>query len=160
LFTPSQLNSAVQSMDTSAGNRAYSEGGALMQDLTDAAMTVLPSKVPDSGTPLRSLVSIGGLGGGAVAAGANPYAVAAGVGGVASGTVLYSKPVQDAINAIYRASTPGAARAAFGSLQAQAARNPALGSVVERIGRETGLLPDASGGRQATPTGQRLPTTP
>jgi hypothetical protein len=159
-FTAPQLNSAVQAADTSAGNRAYSEGGALMQDLTDAAMTVLPPTVPDSGTPLRSLLSVGGLGGGAMAVGANPLAVGAGVGGVLAGSAVYSRPVQDAINAIYRASTPGAARAAFGQLQAEAARNPALGSVVDRIGQELGLLPGTPFGRQSTPAGQPISTMP
>jgi len=159
LFTPAQLNSAVQATDTSAGNRAYAERNALMQDLTDAAMTVLPSKVPDSGTPIRSLISMGGLGGGAMVAGANPYAVAGAAGSVAAGTALYSKPVQDAINAVYRASTPGAARAAFGQLQAQAARNPELGSLVDRLGQELGLLPASSSGRPSTPERQPEPMT-
>jgi len=159
-FTPAQLNNAVQATDTSAGNRAYSEGDALMQDLSDPAMRVFPSTVPDSGTPFRSMLQLGTLGGGATVAGANPLYTGAVIGGLTVGAGVYSKPVQAAINAIYRASSPGAARAAFGALQAQAARNPALGSVVDRIGRETGLLPDASGGQQATPRGQQLPTTP
>ena len=159
LFTPAQLNSAVQATDTSGGNRAFSEGNALMQDLTDTAMRVLPSNVPDSGTPIRSLVSVGALGGGAVTAGANPLVVGAGVGGVLAGTAAYSRPVQDAINAIYRASTPGAARAAFGQLQAQAARNPELGSLVDRLGQELGFLPASSSGRPSTPERQPEPMT-
>jgi len=159
LFTPAQLNSAVQATDTSGGNRAFSEGNALMQDLTDTAMRVLPSNVPDSGTPIRSLVSMGGLGGGAVVAGADPLLVGLGAGSVLTGTAVYSKPVQDAINAIYRASTPGAARAAFGQLQAQAARNPELGSLVDRLGQELGFLPASSSGRPSTPERQPEPMT-
>lgn len=159
MFTPAQLNNAVRATDSSKG-RAYGQGNALMQDLTDTAMKVLPLTVPDSGTPLRSLVSMGALGSGAVATGANPLAIAAGAGGVAAGSAVYSKPVQAMINAIYRASTPGQARVAFAALQAQAARNPSLGAVVDQVGRDTGLLPDASGGQRAPPKGQQLPTTP
>jgi hypothetical protein len=158
-FTAPQLNSAVQATDTSASNRAYSEGNALMQDLTDAAMTVLPPTVPDSGTPIRSLLTVGGLGGGAMQIGTDPLAVGAITGGILAGSAVYSRPVQNAINAIYRASTPGAARAAFGQLQAQAARNPALGSLVDQIGQELGLLPSSSSGRPSTPERQPEPMT-
>ena len=45
-------------MDKSKDKRAFSEGSALMQDLTDAAKTTLPSKVPDSGTPARLMADV------------------------------------------------------------------------------------------------------
>ena len=53
IFTPTQLQMAVKSGDQTVGKRAMSEGDALYQDLAQAGKTVLPNKVPDSGTPER-----------------------------------------------------------------------------------------------------------
>lgn len=53
LFTPAQLNSAVRAADSSAGKGRYASGTARLQDLTDPAMSLLPSKVPESGTAGR-----------------------------------------------------------------------------------------------------------
>jgi len=63
MFTPSQLAQAVRQMDTSTRKGAVSRGNALMQNLSDAGVNVLPSKVPDSGTAGRLLTS-GLIGGG------------------------------------------------------------------------------------------------
>lgn len=68
MFTPSQLASAVRASDISAGKNKTATGKALMQDLTDAGVSVLPSKVPDSGTASR--LNIGPMG---VAIGAGSY---------------------------------------------------------------------------------------
>jgi len=78
IFTPTQLQMAVKSGDQTVGKRAMSEGDALYQDLAQAGKTVLPNKVPDSGTPERieTLVAaetlLGALGhpGAAIATGA------------------------------------------------------------------------------------------
>jgi hypothetical protein len=76
MFTPSQLANAVKAADTSAGKNRTAQGKALMQDLTDAGVAVLPSKVPDSGTASR--MSIG------------PTGVAMGIG---------AAPIYSALNA-------------------------------------------------------------
>lgn len=55
-FTPAQLAAAVRGADSTAGKDATATGAALMQDLSDAGRAVLPSTVPDSGTPLRHAV--------------------------------------------------------------------------------------------------------
>jgi hypothetical protein len=57
VFSPAQLHSAVRAGDTSKDKRAFSEGNALMQDLSAAGKQVLPSTVPDSGTPFRAMAS-------------------------------------------------------------------------------------------------------
>lgn len=91
VFTPAQLNSAVQLLDQSAGKGSYASGGALLQDLTDPAMAVLPSIVPDSGTAGRSF--------------ANAFtptgfmANAAGAVATLPAFLAYSRPGQAAINA-------------------------------------------------------------
>ncbi|HEY9219549.1 MAG TPA: hypothetical protein VIO94_15990 [Phenylobacterium sp.] len=138
VFTPADLNRAVQGMDTSAGNRAFARGDALMQDLTEPAMRVLPSTVPDSGTPLRSLMTAGGIGGWAAAAG-HPTMAAVGMTGIAGGSALYSRPVQAALNAIYRATSPGQATQALATLQALAARDPALAPVYREAAAALGV---------------------
>lgn len=151
VFTPAQLNRAVRSGDSSAGNRAFATGNALMQDLTDKAVDVLPSTVPDSGTALRSVLTGLGTGGGAVA-GINalggpalPAAIVAG-GTTAGGMALYSRPVQRLLNDAYRASSPGAARKAISELQGLAARNAGLQAEIARaIADLTGRSDDRAG---------------
>jgi hypothetical protein len=150
LFTPADLTAAVRAGDTSAGNRQFARGEALMQDLSDAAAQVLPSTVPDSGTPLRSLLTMGPIpAAGAIGAGVvNPY-ILAGIGaGLAGGSVAYGKTVQNVINAVYRAVTPGAARQALADLEALAAQTPALQPVYESL--QSALRPLLLGERSAT----------
>jgi hypothetical protein len=53
-FTPAQLHGAVRASDKSKDKARFAEGNALMQDLSVAGKKVLPSTVPDSGTPLRA----------------------------------------------------------------------------------------------------------
>jgi len=78
MFTPNQLAAAVKSADKSAGKGATATGNALMQDLSDAGVQVLPGKIPDSGTAGRSAINsaLGALlgGGGAYTAQTHPVA--------------------------------------------------------------------------------------
>ena len=55
VFTPAQLQSAVKAGDKTKDKRAFSEGEALLQDLSSAGKAVMPSKIPDSGTAGRLL---------------------------------------------------------------------------------------------------------
>lgn len=66
VFTPAQLNLAVQGADKSARKRAVSRGTALMQDLGNAGQNVLGNRYPDSGTAGRLLLNGGVLGAGAM----------------------------------------------------------------------------------------------
>lgn len=59
VFTGAGLRSAVKATDQSVRKRAFARGQSLMQDLANPAEAVLGSKVPDSGTPFRSLVATG-----------------------------------------------------------------------------------------------------
>lgn len=56
-FTPSQLAAAVQKADKSAGKGATATGTALMQDLSDAGVQVLPNTIPDTGTAGRQAIN-------------------------------------------------------------------------------------------------------
>ena len=91
MITPSQLANAVKAADESAGKGATATGKALLQDLSDAGVQVLPSKVPDSGTAGRSALVNALMGAGAGAGGASAYqafptvtAVGAGLAGAAA----------------------------------------------------------------------------
>lgn len=120
--SPQTLNRAVTA---SAGSRRASRGEGLLQDLTDPAMRVLPSSVPDSGTPLRGLLSVATLGGGATVAGASPWATALAAGGLMTGAAAYGKTAQNIVNRIYRATDRQATTTALEELARFAGRNPA-----------------------------------
>lgn len=53
IFTPAQLQGAARAADNSVRKSASARGSALMQDLAGAGKEVLPSSVPDSGSPYR-----------------------------------------------------------------------------------------------------------
>ena len=80
MFTPSQLAAATRAADKSAGKGATATGNALLQDLSDAGVQVLPGKIPDSGTAGRSAINslVGALLGGGGAATAQSHPVATG----------------------------------------------------------------------------------
>jgi len=95
MITPSQLANAVKAADESAGKGATATGKALMQDLSDAGVQVLPSKIPDSGTAGRSALVNMLLGAGGAAGGSSAYqafptvtAVGAGLAGAAAAPYL------------------------------------------------------------------------
>ena len=99
LFTPSQLASAVRRQDTSKGKRSYASGKALLQKLSDAAVSVLPPKYPDSGTAGRGfsfpgVLATGGLGASAVL---NPAATATGTLAYLSTAIPYMEGPAKAI---------------------------------------------------------------
>jgi hypothetical protein len=86
LFTPAQLNIAIQAADKSVRKRAVGRGTALMQDLGTAGQNVLGNKVPNSGTFDRAAMGVGGLGAYFI----DPTIPAALLGGAG----LYSSPMQ------------------------------------------------------------------
>lgn len=90
VFTPAQLHSAVKSADRTKDKRAFSEGDALLQDLSAAGKEVMPSKIPDSGTAGRMMGNLFSLGGLASSAGGLAAALPA--------YLAYSRPGSAAIN--------------------------------------------------------------
>lgn len=82
LFTPAQLNMADEAAATRlTGKVNASSGNRPFADLANAGQTVLPSKLPDSGTWTRALTGLGLSGG----LGAGGYAIGSGEG-AATGT--------------------------------------------------------------------------
>ncbi len=119
VFSPAQLNQAVQAADGSVRKRAVARGNALMQDLGNAGQTVLGNKVPDSGTAGRLMMNAGALSTGLV----NPLIPI----GLAAGGGLYTRPAQRLmVNAL--ASRPQSAQAVANALRNRAsAFSPAAG---------------------------------
>lgn len=101
VFSPAQLDAAVTGMSTE-GQAA--SGRALLQDLSAAAREVMPARIPDSGTAIRALATVGagGAGLGAFA----PAALLPAAAGLGSVSAAYSRPVLGALN---RAATAGSA---------------------------------------------------
>jgi hypothetical protein len=92
VFTPAQLNSAIQQADSSVRGRAVARGTALMQDLGNAGQNVIGNKVPNSFTTDRAMLGLGGVGAAAI----NPAIPAA----LAAGGALYTSPIQKLFSAI------------------------------------------------------------
>jgi hypothetical protein len=98
VFTPAQLHNAVKAMDKTKDKRAFSEGDALLQDLTSAGKAVMPSKIPDSGTAgrmMNNLFSLGGL-----------TSTAGGLAAAMPAYLAYSRPGSAAINALINSRVP------------------------------------------------------
>jgi len=98
VFTPAQLHNAARALDRTKDKRAFSEGSALLQDLTAAGKEVMPSKIPDSGTAGRLMGNLFSLGG-----------LASTAGGVASALpayVAYSRPGSAVINSVVNSRVP------------------------------------------------------
>ncbi|MBS7811213.1 hypothetical protein [Roseococcus pinisoli] len=100
VFTPAQLNSAVRSGDRSLRHQSFARGDALLQDLSGAGRSVLPSSIPDSGTAGR-LAAMGVAAGGL--AGIINAPLAAGVAGTSA---VYSAPMRRAMAAFLAAQRP------------------------------------------------------
>jgi hypothetical protein len=106
VFTPAQLLSSVRQMDPSMRKGAFARGEAPMQDLADAGKAVLGNKVPDSGTPFRSMAMA------APALGAMYLANPATAIGVATGGLsamgAYTEPGQSLLASLLASRPSGA----------------------------------------------------
>lgn len=122
VFTGPQFSAAVRRGDMSPRKQSFARGDALMQELSDAGKAVMPSTVPDSGTPLRSMV---GLGVGTGAAGMiDPAVMASYLAATGVGRAAYSEPATRAFRAAALAQRPEVVMA--------------LGEALRRGGQTTG----------------------
>jgi hypothetical protein len=143
VFGPTQLWQAVKAADPTLGKRATAQGVAELQDLADAAKSVLGKTVADSGTPERgaAMRAAKELGpalavGGAAVSHAMPV-----VGALGAHAVTYTNPVQNALRLIARGGSPernalaGMLRSAS-PYAAPGAVNALTGSPVNALTRE------------------------
>jgi hypothetical protein len=110
VFTPAHLLQSVRQLDPTLRKGAYARGDALMQELADAGKSVLGNKVPDSGTPLRSMVGAGAILGPLYAM--NPAAAGGTAAGGAAAMGAYSRPGVSALAKLLASRGPLAASTA------------------------------------------------
>lgn len=127
VFTPGQLNTAIQQADRSVRGRAVARGSALMQDLSNAGQNVIGNKVPNSFTTDRALLAGGGIGAGFV----NP-AIPAGLLGAG---MLYTQPIQGLLTGAISAR-PKSAQAVAKALKDA---SPSFGLLGGQVGLQLGL---------------------
>lgn len=108
VFSAANLQGAVRAADRSKDKARFSEGNALMQDLSGAGKSVLTNKVPDSGTAGRLMLGVGGLASGAV----NPLIPA----GLLGGAVMYTPQMQNLLRGAV-SSRPESAQAIADALR-------------------------------------------
>lgn len=124
VFTPGQLNTAIQQADRSVRGRAVARGQALMQDLSNAGQNVIGNKVPNSFTTDRALLAGGGLGAGLL----NPAIPL----GLAGGGLLYTQPAQRILSSLISSRPQGAQEVANALREA----SPGLGLLSSQVGSE------------------------
>lgn len=87
VFTPAQLKASARLYDPTRKKAAFARGEALTQRIAETGQRVLGGTVPDSGTPFRTALGLGMLGGGYLA---HPYVVA----GELATMLPYTRPGQ------------------------------------------------------------------
>jgi len=99
-FTPAQMQAAVKQMDPTLRDRGFSTGRALMQDYAEQGRKLLGDTLPDSGTPYRSLATLGT--GAGITGLFNPATAAMILGGGAGLGATYSPQGRAAMNYFLR----------------------------------------------------------
>ena len=108
VFSPSELMSSVRQTDQSLRKTATARGDALLQDWARAGTNVLGPGIPDSGTPLRAIVSAGMIGGPAAAAAVLHPSLAI----LGAPALSYTSPAQALLATLLASRGPGAGVAA------------------------------------------------
>ena len=139
IFSPAQLQNAVRAMDRSKDKSRFATGQALMQDLSETGKVVLGNKLPDSGTPYRSLAALIASGG---AAGAGYPTLAA---GMLAGPALYSAPGQRLAATLLTARPVGAAAIANQLRANQGIKSSALAA--NQLANQAALAQQQAAGR-------------
>jgi len=151
VFTPAKLLSALQREEKKAGaaglNRLEAGEGRLQQ-FAEAAAETIGAKVPES-APLRTMMTMGGVGGGAAI---DPVMTALALGG---GKLAYTRPGQAATSFLMERVAPPAMRspATAGLLAAEAAPTvtPMASGLLGIPSAQAGMLPGAGEARIPEP---------
>jgi hypothetical protein len=147
IFTPAKLLSAVQREERKAGAAGLNRlerGEGRLQRFAEAAAETIGSKVPES-APLRTMMTMGGVGGGAAI---DPIMTGLALGG---GKLAYSRPGQAATSFLMERVVPSAMRspATAGLLAAEAA--PTASGLLGIQSAEAGILPGTGEARIPEP---------
>lgn len=157
IFTPKQYAQAIRMNDTRVRRRGVARGEALSQDLAQAGVKVLPSKIGDSGTTTRAawgmVASAPGAVLGAVTGGG--VGALAGIGGTAAGlgaaSRAYTPQAVAAANAALNERLPGSARQeALRQLAEMAASDPRLAKLRNEVAAKLSRAAGVAGGARAS----------
>jgi hypothetical protein len=125
VFTPAQYGQAIRAADSRVRKRGVARGEALSQDLAQAALKVLPSKTPNSGTMDRA--------GWGLAASVPGSILGAVTGGPVLGPLVGIGGTAATLGAASRLYTPEAVEAANAALRQRMVRQS---GIMERLGGE------------------------
>jgi hypothetical protein len=159
-FTPAQFDQSVKAGNDTVRKRGYGRGDATGQDLATAGRAVLPSKVGDSGSAGRGMMSVvasvpgavlGGLTGGGWGAAAG---IAGTAGGLTAASRMYSESAIAAANKALSTRISAQEReAAMQELGALASKNPQAAAIYQevqtRLSRALGIGGSAAQGQQS-----------
>ncbi len=117
IFTPTDLLATIKSSDKTARKGAFARGDALMQEYAEFGQSLLPNKMPDSGTTERALWDMLGIGTAVVKPEIPAALFAASLPYTKAGTAAVSKianpgPTRKAIGGAVQSASPFAAPAA------------------------------------------------
>lgn len=158
IFTPAQYAQSIRAGDAGRiRKRGVARGEALSQDLARAGVRVLPSKVPDSGTPTRAAwgmvasapgAVLGAVTGGGVGAAAGIAGTAATLGAASR---MYTPQAIEAANAALSSRISAADRAdALRALAEMAARDPRAQELYRQVLARLSRAAGVAGGAQAS----------
>lgn len=157
IVTPRQYAASVRAGDNRVRRRGVARGEALSQDFAGAAVRVLPSQVPDSGTAARGawgmMTAAPGAVGGALVGGA-PGALM-GIGGTAltldAASRMYAPEAIQAANAALasRIGSQGQ-REALAALAEMAARDPKTAELYRQVAARLPRVAGVQGGAAAS----------
>ena len=100
VFTPMDLAAAAKTQDPTRNKAAFARGDAMMQDLAEWGLFVMPQRLPDSGTTERALWTMLGIGAGTM--GLGPAAALAAKGSAVA--IPYFPAIMRAANRLARPS--------------------------------------------------------
>jgi hypothetical protein len=131
-FTATQLGTAARMQDKSVGKTQSAHGTAPMQDLVEWGRQVMPSQMPNSGTPERTLLNAAILGTATI----SPQMAAL----AASAPVMYSPPMQSLMRRYAMSENP------LKGLAARGIRGVAVPATVSLIDQANPTPPAGLGG--------------
>tara|TARA_R100001440_G_scaffold2357_5_gene6836 strand:+ start:7039 stop:8784 length:1746 start_codon:yes stop_codon:yes gene_type:complete len=151
VFTPAKLLSAIQRQEKKAGAAGLNRlerGEGRLQKFAETAAETIGAKVPES-APLRTMMTMGGVGGGAAV---DPVMTALTLG---IGKGVYTRPGQAATSFLMERVVPSAMRspATAGLLAAEAEPtvSPMVGGLLGIPSAEAGMLPGTGEARIPEP---------
>lgn len=144
IFSPSQLNTAVRTLDRSVGKGNVAKGQAVLQDLSNAAWETMPDGYGNPGTA-DAITGMGLLGG----AFTQPQVALPIAGGLAAAATPYALMGRKIVERIPANATPSQLQGALAQLTTLAARDPAVLAMRAQVAAKLAAAGGATGALSA-----------